>query len=159
FEFAVRSIQVDVLSRKLRAMERGHKDDLIALDQELAERRKELDAMFATIMAANEPTVLKGGDFERLEAIARETYSDLSGQPQQLLHLPEVACLSVARGSLTTAEIEEIRSHVSHTFTFLSQIPWGKQFRRVAVIAGSHHERLNGTGYPNRLRAEEIPMQ
>jgi HD-GYP domain-containing protein (c-di-GMP phosphodiesterase class II) len=29
----------------------------------------------------------------------------------------------------------------------------------VAVIAGSHHERLNGTGYPNRLRAEEIPVQ
>jgi HD-GYP domain-containing protein (c-di-GMP phosphodiesterase class II) len=29
----------------------------------------------------------------------------------------------------------------------------------VAIIAGSHHERLNGTGYPNRLRAEEIPLQ
>jgi HD-GYP domain-containing protein (c-di-GMP phosphodiesterase class II) len=29
----------------------------------------------------------------------------------------------------------------------------------VAAIAGSHHERLNGTGYPNRLRAEEIPLQ
>jgi len=41
----------------------------------------------------------------------------------------------------------------------LSQIPWGKTFSRLAVIAGSHHERLNGTGYPNRLRAEEIPLQ
>ncbi len=29
----------------------------------------------------------------------------------------------------------------------------------MAIIAGSHHERLNGTGYPNRLRAEEIPLQ
>jgi HD-GYP domain-containing protein (c-di-GMP phosphodiesterase class II) len=29
----------------------------------------------------------------------------------------------------------------------------------VALIAGAHHERLNGTGYPNRLRAEEIPLQ
>jgi HD-GYP domain-containing protein (c-di-GMP phosphodiesterase class II) len=29
----------------------------------------------------------------------------------------------------------------------------------VAIIAGSHHERLNGTGYPNRLHAEEIPLQ
>ena len=27
------------------------------------------------------------------------------------------------------------------------------------IIAGAHHERLNGTGYPNRLRAEEIPVQ
>lgn len=32
-------------------------------------------------------------------------------------------------------------------------------FSRVAVIAGAHHERLNGTGYPRRLRAEEIPLQ
>jgi HD-GYP domain-containing protein (c-di-GMP phosphodiesterase class II) len=29
----------------------------------------------------------------------------------------------------------------------------------VAHIAVAHHERLNGTGYPNRLRAEEIPLQ
>ena len=42
---------------------------------------------------------------------------------------------------------------------FLSNIPWGKAFRRVPQIAGAHHERLNGTGYPNRLRAEEIPVQ
>ena len=76
-----------------------------------------------------------------------------------LLHPAEVQSLSVARGSLTTGEMDEIRSHVSHTFTFLSQIPWGKQFRKVAHIAGAHHERLNGTGYPNRLRAEEIPLQ
>jgi len=103
--------------------------------------------------------VLKGGDFARIEALARETFVDLQGNVVPLLHPTEVACLSVARGSLTAAEIDEIRSHVSHTFTFLSQIPWGKQFRRVAHIAGAHHERLNGTGYPNRLRAEEIPLQ
>ena len=67
--------------------------------------------------------------------------------------------LSVMRGSLTPEEYDEIRSHVSHTYRFLSQIPWGKTFSRVALIAGAHHERLNGTGYPNRLRAEEIPLQ
>ena len=63
------------------------------------------------------------------------------------------------RGSLTEDEYEEIRSHVKHTYRFLSQIPWGKTFARVATIAGAHHERLNGTGYPNRLRADEIPLQ
>jgi HD-GYP domain-containing protein (c-di-GMP phosphodiesterase class II) len=29
----------------------------------------------------------------------------------------------------------------------------------VPAIAAAHHERLNGTGYPNRLRGEEIPLQ
>src|SRR5262249_3165654 len=69
FEFAARSLQVDVLVRKLRAVEKGARDDAAALDAELTERRKELDDAYATILAANEPTVLRGGEFERLEAI------------------------------------------------------------------------------------------
>lgn len=160
FELAIRSAEVDVLSRKLRILERGAgAGDLAALDQELEARRRELDSAFRAILAANEPSVLNGGDFARIEAVARETYVDIHGDALPLLSPAEVSCLSVARGSLTTPEIDEIRSHVSHTFEFLSRIPWGKQFRRVAIIAGSHHERLNGTGYPNRLRAEEIPLQ
>jgi HD-GYP domain-containing protein (c-di-GMP phosphodiesterase class II)/DNA-binding NarL/FixJ family response regulator len=157
---AIRSAEVSVLERKLRLVERGAPASEIAdLDDELALRKRDLDSALALILAANEPTVLKGGDFERIAALMQETFVDVTGEVVQLLTPAEVDCLSVARGSLTGAEIDEIRSHVSHTFTFLSQIPWGKQFRRVAVIAGSHHERLNGTGYPARLRAEEIPLQ
>jgi HD-GYP domain-containing protein (c-di-GMP phosphodiesterase class II) len=160
FELAVRALEVDILSRKVRLLERGgYAQDLEALDHEMQARRIELDSAFALVSAANEPTVLKGGHFERIESIARETYCDIHGETRPLLTPAEVASLSIARGSLTSAEIVEIRSHVSHTFEFLARIPWGKQFRRVAVIAGSHHERLNGTGYPNRLRAEEIPLQ
>jgi hypothetical protein len=141
-------------------MERGcKKEDLEALDEELALRRAEIESGYEAIVAANEPTVLKGGDFARIEAIARETFTTYSGLERPLLTADEVRCLSVTRGSLTPGEIDEIRSHVVHTFEFLSQIPWGKQFRRVAHIAGAHHERLNGTGYPNRLHAEEIPLQ
>jgi response regulator RpfG family c-di-GMP phosphodiesterase len=160
FDLAIRSAEVDVLSRKVRLLERGARAaDVAGLDEELARRRAELDEAFALIVAANEPTILRGGDFARFDALARETFVDLDGRPVPLLGPAEVTSLSVARGSLTASEIDEIRSHVSHTFTFLSQIPWGKQFKRVAQIAGAHHERLNGTGYPHRLRGEEIPLQ
>ena len=160
FELAVRSLEVDILTRKVLLLERGGRaSDMDALDQEMKARRIELDNAFSLVSAANEPTILKGGQFERIEAIARETYCDVHGAHNPLLTPGEVASLSIARGSLTAVEIDEIRSHVSHTFEFLNQIPWGKQFRRVALIAGSHHERLNGTGYPKRLRAEEIPLQ
>ncbi len=160
FQYVIRSLEVDILSRKLTLVSRGGSaQDLAALDVEHALRRGELERALDLILAANEPTVLKGGEFERIEAIARESFTDLEGNVAPLLRRSEVVSLSIARGSLTPAEIDEIRGHVSHTFQFLSRIPWGKQFRRVAVIAGSHHERLNGTGYPNRLRAEEIPLQ
>ena len=160
FDFVSRTVETDVLSRKVHILERGGtKEDLAELDLELRRRLTELDEAWQAIVSANEPTVLAAGDFAKVELLAKETYVDLRGEVQRLVTDDEVTALSVKRGSLTPQEFDEIRSHVSHTFRFLSQIPWGKAFRRVPHIAGAHHERLNGTGYPNRLRAEEIPVQ
>jgi HD-GYP domain-containing protein (c-di-GMP phosphodiesterase class II) len=160
FDFVTRTVEADVLRRKLAALERGApRSELDALDLELQARTTELQEALAAVLSANEPTVLAAGDFAKIEAIAKETYFDMRGQMQRLLDEDEVVALSVKRGSLTPGEYDEITSHVTHTFRFLSQIPWGSALRRVPVIAGAHHERLNGTGYPNRLRAEEIPVQ
>lgn len=160
FDFVARSIEADVLARKVRALEKGApKSELDALDRELAERRAELEVTFQAVMNANEPTVLAEGDFQKIAQLSHETYHDLRGEVRRLLEDDEVVSLSVKRGSLTPQEFDEIRSHVSHTFKFLSQIPWGKTLKRVPQIAGSHHERLDGSGYPNRLRSDEIPVQ
>jgi HD-GYP domain-containing protein (c-di-GMP phosphodiesterase class II) len=160
FDFVIRTIEGDVLQRKLQAALRGAPaDELAQFDRELAERRKDIDDAWHVVEGANEPTVLAAGDFQRIEELGRQSYTRLRGDVETLLSAREVQSLSVMRGSLTNEEFDEIRSHVSHTYRFLSQIPWGSTFSRVATIAGSHHERLNGTGYPNRLRAEEIPLQ
>jgi HD-GYP domain-containing protein (c-di-GMP phosphodiesterase class II) len=160
FDYVARSIEADVLSRKVRLLEGGGSREAIgALDRELAERRAELDASWDAVCSANEPTILSSGDFAKIEAIARETYADLRGDMRTLLDGDELSSLVVSKGTLTQVEFDEIRSHVTHTFRFLSRIPWGKSLRRVPLIAAAHHERLNGTGYPNRLRAEEIPVQ
>jgi HD-GYP domain-containing protein (c-di-GMP phosphodiesterase class II) len=159
-DFAAKAHEVDVLSRRCRVFERGGaRAEVDALDQELEARRQELSAAWTAICAANEPTVLKAGDFRVIEDIARQTYTDLNGDVHPLLNPSEIASLSINRGSLTSSEIDEIRSHVVHTRSFLSQIPWGRAFRRIPEIAGCHHEKLNGSGYPNRLKAEEIPLQ
>jgi HD-GYP domain-containing protein (c-di-GMP phosphodiesterase class II) len=160
FDFVIRTIEAEVLGRKFHAAVRGASEaELGAFDQELAERRRDLEEAWHVVEGANEPTVLAAGDFQRIEELGRQAYTRLNGEVSTLLAAREVQSLSVMRGSLTSEEFDEIRSHVSHTYRFLSQIPWGKTFSRVATIAGSHHERLNGTGYPNRLRAEEIPLQ
>jgi len=160
FGIALRSLEVEILKRKVEAMEQGAgQSDLAAINAELGERREQLRASFATITEANEPKVLSGGDFAMIEEIARQTYVDEDGAIHPLLTTGEVECLSVPRGTLTSVEYDEIRSHVSHTYEFLRTIPWGRKFRRVAQIAGAHHERLDGTGYPHRLHASEIPLQ
>ncbi|HET7542961.1 MAG TPA: HD domain-containing phosphohydrolase [Polyangiaceae bacterium] len=160
FEFVIRTLEVEIIQRKMQVVSRGGSSAALAdLDRELSERRAEIEEAWQVVEQANEPSLLAAGNFQRIEELGRRSYARLNGEMSTLLSADEVKSLSVMRGSLTAEEFDEIRSHVSHTYRFLSQIPWGKTFSRVAIIAGAHHERLNGTGYPNRLRAEEIPLQ
>ena len=71
----------------------------------------------------------------------------------------QVAALQVRRGSLTETERIEIEHHVVHTRNFLRKIPWGRRFADVPRIAASHHEYLNGSGYPSRMPGKDIPVE
>ena len=73
--------------------------------------------------------------------------------------LEELDALLIRRGSLTDAERIEIQHHVTHTFDFLVRIPWGRSLAKVPEIAAKHHEYLDGSGYPSRIAAPEIPLQ
>lgn len=158
FDYALQSTDLDVLRRKLAAIREGAgQGDLDALDQELGRRRTELEEAWKTITEANEPTVMREGDFTKITELGERTFPS-SGDPRPLLTAGEVVSLQVTRGSLNAKEIEEIRSHVVHTYNFLSRIPWGKNFLRVPEIAGSHHEKLNGSGYPEGIEAAQIPL-
>lgn len=160
FEYAAKALDLELFQRKCSLLERGAKaEDLAALDQEYAVRRAAMESSLELVLSANEPTVVAAGDFARIEELAKETFVDARGVVRRLLEDDDVLALSIKRGSLTPGEYDEITSHVSHTYRFLSRIPWGKKLRHVPLIAGAHHERINGTGYPNRLRAEEIPVQ
>jgi len=160
FAYARKAAEADVLGRKVAMMREGAcASDLARLDEELALRFRELDEAWRVIAEANEPTVLKEGDFTRIAELGARTYLGPDGEPSLLLLPAEVESLQVTRGSLNAVEIGEIRSHVVHTHAFLSKIPWGKNFLRVPEIAGSHHEKLNGHGYPRGISADQIPIQ
>src|SRR5690606_11602548 len=121
FDFVMRTLEVEILQRKLRAIERGSSAaELEQLDRDYAERRAELEEAWNTIEHANEPTVLAAGEFQKIEELGRQAYARLDGTPETLLSPEEVKSLSVMRGSLTPEEFDEIRSHVSHTYRFLS---------------------------------------
>ncbi len=119
----------------------------------------ELETFLDFILKANEPTVLEQGGFERLKDIANMTFKDSRHRVRPYLSSQELKALSVSRGSLTAEEFAEIKSHVEHTYEFLRKIPWGRKFANVPQIAAKHHEKLDGTGYPNAAFAMEIPVQ
>ena len=67
--------------------------------------------------------------------------------------------LSVKKGNLTESELEDMRSHAEMSLAILKEIPWPTRLSRVPDIAASHHEKLNGQGYPKGLPAEDIPIE
>src|SRR6185503_8163557 len=120
---------------------------------------RELDEHMEAIILANEPTVLPEGNFDRLGEIADVQYKDLFGESRPLLTPEEVRLLSIRQGSLDEAERLQIEAHVVHTVSFLQAIPWTNELKNIPEIARAHHEKLNGTGYPYKLSAPEIPLQ
>jgi HD-GYP domain-containing protein (c-di-GMP phosphodiesterase class II) len=163
FQFVKRSMQVESLQSKLDyVLEKGREEYLTRsgeFDGKIADQLKEVDQYFATVLQSNEPTVLPEGNFERLTDIAAHHFLDFDGGDQSLLNGDEVRLLSIRKGSLDESERLQIESHVVHTFNFLKQIPWTKEIRNIPEIARSHHEKLTGKGYPNKLNAPEIPLQ
>ncbi len=52
-----------------------------------------------------------------------------------------------------------MKSHCLKTILILSRIRFGKELEDIPRIAGMHHEKLDGTGYPFGLKGEEIPLE
>ena len=90
----------------------------------------------------------------------------LSEERQQLVHraalLHDLGKLRVPNsildkpGKLDAGEWQVVREHPMLTRAILSRIgPFGE----LAMIAGAHHEKLDGSGYPDRLTGAQLPVE
>ncbi|MFV2090112.1 MAG: HD-GYP domain-containing protein, partial [Pseudomonadales bacterium] len=95
---------------------------------------------------------------EDLREIRDYAYRELDGTLNGLITDIDLLALSVRKGSLTPDERREIQSHVTNTREFLSVLPWPPELANVPNIAAAHHEKLDGSGYPEGLTGEQIPL-
>lgn len=61
-------------------------------------------------------------------------------------------------GLLSPEEYSIVKTHAAKTREILSRINFEGIYGRVPEIAGSHHEKVNGTGYPDGLVGHEVPL-
>ena len=61
-------------------------------------------------------------------------------------------------GKLTPEEYEHIKEHPGHTMRILSQIHFTEDLQDLPLVASSHHEKVDGTGYPYGLVSDQIPL-
>ena len=161
FQLIRRGYQLEGLESKVRYLMESTREEaaerISAIDRDLVARIGELDEVIRFILQANEPTVLDEGSFGRIAEIAAMTFLADDG-PQPYLTTEEASALQIRRGSLTERERLEINDHVVHSIKFLSEIPWSRALRDVPHIAGAHHEKMDGSGYPGKLRGDQIPI-
>lgn len=62
-------------------------------------------------------------------------------------------------GRLTAEEFEEMKRHAEYSRSILSKIEFMDELKGLDVIASAHHERLDGTGYPNGLCGDQLPLK
>src|SRR6202165_3392978 len=161
FEFVERSVQVKYATEKLEAMRNGNASAsvLAEIDRRLEEDLVQLNKWIQGIVAANEPSVLPEDKASMLEFLSQQTYYDMAGKEHPMLDPQEFRFLSIRKGTLDPQERLEMEAHVTHSFHFLSKIPWTPLMRGIPEIAYGHHEKLDGTGYPRGLTGDEIPLQ
>jgi HD-GYP domain-containing protein (c-di-GMP phosphodiesterase class II) len=70
----------------------------------------------------------------------------------------ELYNLSTVRGTLTAEERYIINHHMVQTIKMLSHLPFPGHLSCVAEIAGGHHEKMDGSGYPKRLKREDMSL-
>lgn len=71
----------------------------------------------------------------------------------------EIYNLSIRNGTLTQEERFIINDHIIQTINMLKKLPYPDHLSRVTEIAGGHHEKLDGRGYPMGLKGEEICIE
>ena len=163
FAFIGKSLEAEHLRRKLELATSGRPAldaEIAALDAEYAQQRAELERLLEAVLKANEPSVLERETLGAVLELAEAHVRRLARAGAALPHASTSSqALSIRKGSLSEEERLEIESHVSHTYEFLSQIPWTGEFSHIPEITWAHHEKLDGSGYPRGLKAPAIPLQ
>ncbi|MGE5789276.1 MAG: HD domain-containing phosphohydrolase [Syntrophaceae bacterium] len=162
YEYIKKCIELEYMRKKndilLAYGNKAAKEHMDNLESEMARKTEEINGYLNFILKANEPTVLQDDQFEKIQEIGQIVYNHRGGRIELLLP-QEIQRLSIKRGSLSDDERVEIESHVTHTFRFLSKIPWTKDLHGVPSIAYAHHEKLDASGYPRQIGKSDIPLQ
>jgi len=137
-------------------------DRLITADDELLDR---ITDAFAGVVDAKSPWTYRHSD--RASTIAMSLAATLGSGTESMsdlrraARLHDIGKLAISNrildkpGRLTKAEFARVREHPVITERILDHVP---SFRHLAALAGAHHERLDGDGYPRGLTHADLSL-
>jgi HD-GYP domain-containing protein (c-di-GMP phosphodiesterase class II) len=161
FEVLRRDAEIELLREKALLVAHGaQRAEHDAADARHRERLRRLDDDRGFLRACNVGgEAMRETDIERVKAIARYRWTDVSGHEAHFLSEDELKNLTIRAGTLTGEERQVINHHIVATIKMLEALPWPRHLRNVPEYAGGHHERMDGKGYPKGLTREQMSVQ
>ena len=151
--------ELEIIGMRLKLM----RAQMILLQETQKQNYREtisrIDSAGKRLIQASDPSVPRLLTFEIVRDLRSLRVPLEGGGFLTALTEEEAEKLSVARGTLSSSERLEIEGHVNKTFDILKMIPWSRGLEQVPEIAYKHHEKLDGSGYPERITADQIPPQ
>jgi len=158
FEILRRDAEIDFLKKKIELNGTAN-GEIKNLEKEYTDKLEQLNDDEAFIEKCN-----VGGEFmekelqNRVLEIANYDYKQ-QGEKTSFLSENEVRNLNIPKGTLLPEEREIINDHIVITIDMLEKLPYPKHLKNVPEFAGGHHEKLDGTGYPKGLKADQMSVQ
>ena len=151
-EILKRDVEIDFLKRQLNG-------SLPEFDEKYTKAIKEIDENIKFIESCN-----IGGEFmkselqDKIVAISKQKLF-LNNKEMNILTDNEVRNLNITKGTLLPEERDIINDHISITIDMLEELPYPKNLKNIPEFAGGHHEKMDGTGYPKGLKADQMSPQ
>lgn len=132
---------------------------LAEMDVRFAQFSSQLDEILDWLKHVNTANFLKDEDVARVRGMGKQYFVDSHGRRRPYLEPLEVENLCIVKGTLNDEEWVNMRSHAAFSEDYLARIPWSDELKNIPCIAGAHHEKLDGSGYPKGIKAELILPQ
>jgi len=154
--------RVEVIKTRAWAIKKEFEIALLKKDitkEEYTKKIQEIDEHLEILLKSN-----KGAEFvpdEMLKKIADISKRPFrcNGEEFYLITKEEKNLLMVQKGTITEEERNIINEHALISLDILNKLPFPQKYKDIPSIAGEHHEKINGKGYPQGLKGDEISFE
>jgi HD-GYP domain-containing protein (c-di-GMP phosphodiesterase class II) len=159
FEVLKRDMQIKAMQAKYESGAPFDPERHALIDMKLEAELAQADADRNFLRFANVGgEAMKPDDQERVKKIAAYRWVGPDGEEADFLSGDELNNLMIRAGTLNNDERQIINNHIVTTIKMLDSLPWPKHLQRVPEYAGGHHEKMDGTGYPKKLRGDQMSL-
>ncbi len=146
--------KIDILQNSAASNEEIENIDK-AIEKDIHELRQDLEFIQS---CNNTGDFMSDEKVDRMQEIAEKTYN-INDEQFHYLTDDETNNLCIRKGTLLEREREVIENHATMTLKITEQLPFPEKLKKVPEFASSHHEKLDGTGYPQGLPDKQLSWQ